>query len=343
MGEAGIVTRVLAHRFGSAWSYAGALRDVGQLTVDDLVNRYQFRTLSPATRLYGVVGRPVSHSVSPAMHNAAIRATGIDATYLPLAAVDADDFFTFAEVVGIAGASVTIPFKVAMLERIDDVDPLARRVGALNTIRFGDERFAHLGGSGAASETRPQGRAHVPSTATNTDISGFLRPLADRGIEIRGKRASILGAGGSARAVAIALADEGARVRVHGRRAAQAEAVADVVDGEVGPWPPNRGSWDLLVNCTPIGMYPHAGTSPMPHGALDGAAVYDLVYNPQTTQLLRDAAAAGCATIGGLDMLVAQAREQFRWWTGIEPPTDVMRAAAIERLGEFTTDEDHLV
>jgi len=340
MGDAGLATRVLACKFQSAWTYAGTLREVGQLTVADLIDRYQFRSLGDATRIYGIVGRPVSHSVSPAMHNAAIRSTGIDAVYLPLAAADVDDFFAFAGAIGLVGASVTIPFKIAMFDRVDDVDPLARRVGAINTIRMTpDERFSELAGSDAAAG-RSSGvrRAELRSAkaGTNTDVEGFLRPLAERSVEIRGKRASILGAGGSARAVANALAEEGALVRVHGRRAAQAEAVARAVDGDTGPWPPEAGSWDILINCTPIGMYPDTEKSPMDGHALDGSVVYDLVYNPTATRLLKDAAAAGCTTIGGLEMVVAQARQQFRWWTGIQPPAEVMRAAALERLGEFT-------
>jgi shikimate 5-dehydrogenase len=107
------------------------------------------------------------------------------------------------------------------------------------------------------------------------------------------------------------------------------------VAGSIGPWPPERGSWDLLVNCTPIGMYPDVGASPIPPKALGGGIVYDLVYNPMETRLLQDAKAAGCPTIGGLEMLLSQAQQQFEWWTGIRPSAEVMRAAALMRLGEM--------
>ena len=107
--------------------------------------------------------------------------------------------------------------------------------------------------------------------------------------------------------------------------------------------PPPSGSWDLIVNATSAGMHPDVAATPWPNPVFDGRLVYDLIYNPAETRLLREARQAGCETLGGLDMLVAQAREQFRWWTGIEPPTDVMRAAALERLGEFRTDEDHVI
>jgi 3-dehydroquinate dehydratase / shikimate dehydrogenase len=321
MGEQGIVTRVLARRFGSAWTYAGDLGQIGQVSAARLVDQYRFRSLSASTHVYGLTGSPIGHSVSPAMHNAAIRAAGLDAVYLPFPAADPDDFVTFARALGVEGVSVTIPFKVSLAERVDDLDATARRVGAINTVRVVNGRWS--------------GR--------NTDVAGFLRPLQDRGVALSGLRGSILGAGGSARAVAIALASKGLAVRVHARSRERAEAVATGVGGHVGPWPPAEGSWDLLVNCTPVGMHPRVDETPVPARLLTGRLVYDLVYNPQVTRLLRDAAEAGCETIGGLDMLVAQAGEQFHWWTGIQPEAGVMRAAALDRLSEFATDENHVV
>jgi shikimate dehydrogenase len=178
--------------------------------------------------------------------------------------------------------------------------------------------------------------------ARNTDANGFLHPLKDR-VDLEGRRAAILGAGGAARAVAVALASGGCTVRVHARQRPQAEEVAALVAGSVGPWPPEPGSWDLLVNCTPIGMYPNVDDTPLPAERLTGSVVYDLVYNPPATRLLREAAARGCRTIGGLDMLVGQAHEQFTWWTGAVPPAGVMRQAADRRLTEFTRNEDYVV
>jgi shikimate 5-dehydrogenase len=153
----------------------------------------------------------------------------------------------------------------------------------------------------------------------------------------------VLGAGGSARAVVSALASTGARVTVHARDRARAEATAAVVSAASGPFPPEPGSWDLLVNCTPVGMYPRVDQTPLDARLLTGSWVYDLVYNPAVTRLLADAARAGCQTIGGLEMLVAQAQDQFQWWTGIRPPAGVMRAAAERRLAEFMRDEDYVV
>lgn len=321
MGTPGMATRVLPERFGSAWTYAGDLAGVGQVSVTTLTDLYRYRDVTASARLYGVAGSPVSHSVSPAMHNASFRALGEDAVYLPLPATDVDDLLSFAEGMDLQGASVTIPFKVPLLDRVSDLQKAAQQAGAVNTLR----------------------RAGKAWQGTNTDIDGFLRPLVDRGIVLKGLRASILGAGGSARAVAVGLASQGARVAVHARHADAAARVAAIGGGAAGPWPPAPGSWDLLVNCTPVGMHPDVAASPLTGGGFDGRLVYDLIYNPQETRLLREARLAGCETIGGLDMLVAQAEAQCRWWTGRPPPDGIMKAAACRQLSEFSSDEHHVV
>ncbi|MES1254123.1 MAG: shikimate dehydrogenase, partial [Acidobacteriota bacterium] len=135
----------------------------------------------------------------------------------------------------------------------------------------------------------------------------------------------------------------GCRVRVHARNGAQAEAVARLASAQAGPYPPAPGTWDLLVNCTPVGMFPRVDETPMASDALTGRCVYDLIYNPTETRLLREARLAGCETIGGLDMLVGQAQEQFYWWTGVRPSAQVMRQAATARLAGFKRDENHVV
>lgn len=320
MGDYGIATRVLPGRFASAWTYAGALSEIGQLSADTLLKEYRFRSLSDSTAVYGIAGGSVVHSVSPAMHNAAFRERQIDAVYLPFPAVSAADFHAFGRAIGISGASVTIPLKVSLFDHVDEVYAIARRIGAINTVRVADGRW--LGG--------------------NTDATGFLEPLQEH-VELSGLRAAVLGAGGAARAVTVALSSCGCSVRLHARSREQAEQVALLTPVEVGPWPPEPGSWDLLINTTPIGMYPRAGETPIAKEQLTGRYVYDLVYNPSTTRLLREAAAMGCMPIGGLEMLVAQAREQFQWWTGSKPRAGVMKDAALKRLAEFARDENHLV
>jgi len=320
MGEHGIATRVLASRFGSAWMYAGSEPGIGQVSAATLLDEYRFRSLTESTDVYGLVGRPVAHSVSPAMHNAAFRHARLDCVYLPLPATDADDFMAFAHAIGLKGASITTPYKVDLFERVDESYAVARRIGAINTIRAVDGRW--LGG--------------------NTDAGGFLEPLRQR-IALDKLRVSVIGAGGAARAVTVALASSGADVTIHARDRERAAQVAMQIAGHVGPWPPEAGSWDLLVNCSSVGMHPHVGETPVPANLLTGRMVYDLIYNPPMTRLLREAAAVGCQTIGGLEMLVAQAHEQFQWWTGIRPPAGVMREAALKRLAEFMTDENHVV
>ncbi len=321
MGARGLITRVLPERFSSQWSYAGSVDSVGQISPSAMLDLYRFRSLGSGTALYGLVGSPIDHSVSPDMHNAAFEATSIDAVYLPLPAADAQDFTTYARAFGLKGASITIPYKVSLFDHVDEVVAAARRVGAINTIAVEGSRW--IGG--------------------NTDVAGFLQPLIDLGVALPRVRAAVLGGGGSARAVAVGLSGAGADVTLHARDSGRALEAAHAVGARAAAWPPKSNNWDLLVNCTPVGMYPHVDQSPLPAASLTGRYVYDLVYNPPKTRLLRDAAAAGCVTIGGLDMLVAQAQEQFSWWTGTKPPAGVMRAAAERKLTEFIADENHVV
>ena len=318
MGDAGVPSRLLASRFGSRWTFAGRHVAPGQIPAARMVGEFRFRAVGPHTALYGVVGNNVMHSVSPSMHNAAFAEAGRDAVYVPLRAADFGDFLAFAEAMGLAGASVTIPFKRDALDAAVASDDLARRVGAANTLR----------------------RTTQGWEATNTDLAGFLEPLdAAWGADLLGQaataqigkagiRVSVLGAGGSARAVVVALTSRGARVTVHGRRPEQARALAAALDVSVGPWPPAAGSWDLLVNCTPLGSAAAPDVSPMAGGALDGRFVYDLTYQQAEPPLVRDARDAGLSVLDGLPMLVAQAERQFEWWTGMRPRPGLMRAAA---------------
>jgi len=311
MGEAGIASRVLASWFGSCWTYAGDSVAPGQIDVARMQQEFRFRRIGARTAIYGVVGKPVTHSVSPAMHNAAFRAANLDAVYLPLAADDYADFTAFAEAVNLAGASVTAPFKVQAFEQADECDPVSRRIQSVNTLR----------------------RVGAKWLGCNTDVAGFLAPL-ESALKLAGKRATVIGAGGAARSVAVALAAAGVRVTLSARRPEPAQAIAALTNATIGDWPPAAGTWDLLVNATPVGTAPRDDQSPLPTGhALDGELVYDLVYNPPLTRLLREAASAGCRTIGGLDMLVAQAQAQFEWWTEQRPADRVMRDAAVARLG----------
>jgi 3-dehydroquinate dehydratase/shikimate dehydrogenase len=302
MGQPGVPSRILASRLGNRWTYAGDGVAPGQLPAQRLLHEFQFRRITQDAAVYGVVGNPIGHSLSPAMHNAGFSALGLDAVYLPLQAADADDFVAFARAVGLRGASITAPYKVALLSHVDEVEPLARRVGAINTIAVRNARWI----------------------GANTDVHGFVAPLLGR-IALKGTRAAVLGAGGAARAVAVALIEQGAAVSICARRADAARDVAEAAGARVGTFPPTPGTWDVLVNTIPAGDGRDPG--PMAGVALDGEIVFDLIYTPAETPLLRQARAAGCLTIGGIEMLVAQAEKQFEMWTGERPPTGVFQAA----------------
>ena len=308
MGPAGMPTRVLAARFGSCWSYAGDGYAPGQIPLARMLDEFRFRSLSGSSAIYGIVGSPLTHSLSPAMHNAVFAAAGVDAVYVPLVASSAADFLEFADALDVKGVSITLPYKVDLFQRADIADELSTQVGAVNTYRRQGSRWE----------------------ARNTDVSGFLSPLKGR-MELRGARAAIIGAGGSARAVAAALGSTGSTVTVYARDKVKADAVARIAHGRGAFLPVVPKSWDLLVNTTPVGMYPNVDDTSF-HGPFDGDVVYDLVYNPTETQFLRDARAAGCTTIGGLDMLVAQAEEQSEWWLGRRPPKNLMREVASSAL-----------
>jgi len=306
MGQAGVSTRLLAAHFGSCWTYAGDGMAPGQVPAARMIQEFRFRQVRSTSAVYGVVGHAALLSRSPVMHNAAFEAEGLDAVYVPLQPQDFDDFLEFADAIGLSGASVTIPYKLDAFQAARRRDEAAGRVGAVNTLRRTGEGW----------------------DATNTDVAGFLAPLtAAYEMPLDGARGSVLGAGGAARAVVVALASQGVRVTVHARRTDQAREVADLVGGAIGEWPAQPDSWDLLVNCTPLGGVNAPDESPMPGGPFRGRLVYDLIYRPAETRLLREARRAGCATLNGLPMLIAQAERQHEWWTGRAPHPGAMRTA----------------
>lgn len=304
MGPRGAHTRVLASRLKSRWTYCGDNAAPGQMPASRMLSEFHFKRLRADAALYAVVGSPVAHSVSPAMHNAGFGEAGLNAAYIALDARDAQDFVTFARAMNIGGASITAPLKVAVMAEMDACDALAKEVGAVNTLAVRNRRWI----------------------GSNTDVAGFLAPLKGR-MALRGTRAAVLGAGGAARAVAVALKREGANVRICARREEQAKSVARLVGVPTGEFPPPAGSWDVLVNATSCGSIP--GEESLMSGVrLDGEIVFDLVYSPAETPLIAQARASGCWTIGGIEMLIAQAEKQFEIWTGHAPPAGLFAAAA---------------
>ena len=309
MGSVGLISRTCPWLFQSCWTFAGTAAP-GQLPVDEFDRRYRVRTGTAARRIFALTGAPLAHSASPAMHNAAFAAVGMDACYVPLESRDQAGFLRAAERFGIEGASVTAPLKLGWEHAGVGLDADARDAGAVNTLK----------------------REGVRWIGRNFDVAGFLDPLDARGLELSGLRALVLGTGGAARAALRALQSRGARVVVAGRRQAAAEALAGAFHADLAP-DPLSGTFDLLVNATPVGTHPDVEESPINFDGLDVRMVYDLVYNPADPAVLRAARARGAGTIGGLDMLVGQARRQFEYWTGVPAPADVMQRAAEDFLG----------
>jgi shikimate dehydrogenase len=279
----------------------------------------------PKTRLYGVIGHPLGHTLSPALHNAAFAGTGLDAVYLalPVEPKDLAGALAGCRAWHLGGLNVTVPHKVAVIDHLDGLTDEARSAGAVNTIFWrGDALWGD-----------------------NTDIAGYLSMLDACPGPGQG-HALILGAGGSARAVALALSRRGIRARVAARRLDQAKALATDVGADAIPWealPDHLPNAPLLVNCTPIGMQPDSLSCPLSDAAIatlsPDAAVHDLVYRPLETVLLAKARARGLRTVDGGTMLVAQAAAAFSAWTGQDPPLAVMRAA-FDQAADLK--EDHM-
>jgi len=308
MGPKGVPSRILAGPWGSAAVFAprrGAPESAaGQVPLEDLVEVYRIDDLRPETGLLGVLGSPVSHSLSPVLHNAALAALQIDLRYLPFEATTLSEFLPVMAELRIKGLSVTLPFKEAFLPHLDAIEPAARRCGAVNTvIKVWNRLEGH-----------------------NTDIEASVEPLRHL-LPLRRASVGVMGAGGAARALVEGLRPEGARVTLFNRTASRARALARATGARHLPWRRLRGfRCDLLVNATPVGMTPLAGRTPVPSSWIRARRVYDLVYNPKETLFLTRARRRGLEALGGSEMFLAQGAAQFRLFTGQEPPPEVMRA-----------------
>ncbi|MCP4356734.1 MAG: shikimate dehydrogenase [Chloroflexi bacterium] len=305
--------------------------------------QYELRnTINGKTQLLGIMGWPVSHSFSPAMHNAALADLGLNYVYVPLP-VPPDEVATAVSglaTLGFRGVNVTIPHKQTVIPLLDEIEEGAKAIGAVNTIVVDHVPLSVNCEPYSVNRTRNT-EYGIRTTGYNTDWSGFLADLAELGVEVNGRDCLILGAGGSARAVAYGLAKSGGRVQVLARHVAQAaKLVTDVGQfvkkGRLKARPlanlstiTSETNAPLIINSTPLGMNPHTSTTiwsdktPFPEGSF----VYDLVYNPTTTTLMQQAQAAGCRTANGLGMLVHQGARAFVLWTGRQPNIHVMRAA----------------
>lgn len=272
---------------------------------------------SPLMDCYGVVGYPIKHSVSPAMHNAAFKYLGIDAIYLlfEVKPEQLKDAILGAKALGIVGLNVTIPHKEAILQYVNPVG-IAAKIGAVNTVVV-DKMEGY-----------------------NTDAIGAIKALQNAGVDVEEKKVLLIGAGGAARAIAFALAERRATIIVTNRTASRglklAEDVRSVGDCLFYPYEKLeelRGKVELIINATPLGMKGFAAKLPVPPQLIENVVVFDTVYNPMETQLIALARKRGCKVVYGIDMLVYQGVEAFRIWTGQEAPAEVMKRAAMGALG----------
>lgn len=311
MGEPGIFSRLMGTGRGSLWTYAslqkGRESAPGQFTASELKNLYAIEGINESTKVYGVIGWPIGHSLSPHIHNPALRQQGLNARYLPFPIKDLKDFATHLR--QFSGFSVTIPHKVRILDYADVIDETVKQTGAANTLVNREQKLY----------------------AFNTDVYGTHQALK-RAFEGGAHTATLLGTGGAARAAALVLKERECAVTVLARDARKAERFAKEFGfsydelGQAG-----RYTGDLLINATSVGMSPAIDESPLPSDALNYHYVFDMVYNPLETRLLREAR-RGSVVISGVDMFVAQAARQFELWTGCQAPEQLMRDIALRQL-----------
>jgi 3-dehydroquinate dehydratase/shikimate dehydrogenase len=315
MGELGFPTRVLSPVFGGVYTYAAPMQAegtaAGQVSARSLRHLYRVEKLARSARIYGVIADPIRHSISPAVHNRAFQSRRVDAVYLPflVAPVHLRDFFSLADRLPLAGFSVTIPHKQKIIRYLDAVDPLARRIGAVNTV------------------WRKAGKWR----GTNTDAAGVTAPLA-RLLRLPKASVLIVGNGGAARGAAFALADAGAKISLVGRNIDRVRSLAKVCDAEALAREQLAGRhFDAVVHATPLGMFPHVDECFF-NGSIPADVVFDMVYNPFETMLIRKAREQGKTAVPGLEMFIEQAVKQFEIWTGQAAPRPAMLKAAVEAL-----------
>lgn len=322
MGEIGMITRILASRVGSPFTYATYSTDrklaPGQLNYKLMHDLYRFDEINAETELFGVVADPVAHSHSPLIHNRAFQHNNLNARYLPLR-VPTDDFHTFIDAcprLGIHGISITIPHKERAMDYCTQAESSATGIGAINTIIFHEnERLGYNTDYRAAM-----------------DCINAAYQKDDKQVSHQGRRVLILGAGGVSRAIAWGLKQRGAEVTITSRTIERSNLLAHELGTRVIPWDERHSvNPQLLVNGTPVGMHPNVDQSPFDRTALsEFLVVFDTVYNPENTLLIKHAREARAKVITGVDMFVRQAAYQYKLFTGKDAPTQVMRTAIKE-------------
>lgn len=321
MGEAGLISRVLSLRAGALFTFASisAAEQTapGQLSLRELRGTYRAESIDAATQVYGVAGDPVSHSLSPAMMNLAFRRENVNGVYLPLRAKEIEDLIGCIREIPIRGVSVTMPHKEAITAYLENADDLVKKTGACNTVVRGQD-----------------GKLY----GFNTDVAGIVGPLGDR-VNLQGARVLVLGAGGAARAAVFGLASRGATVFICNRTLPKAQKLARQAGAKLAKRSElKKLDFDAIINATPIGMG-LSKQSPLQEDELRTRVVFDMVYNPVETRLLKMARSKGIAVLSGAEMFVRQGARQFEIWSGKPAPIDEMRGVVLKALEERRLSE----
>lgn len=319
MGEQGIISRVLGVRAGSVFTFASVSDDQktapGQISAQQLRSTYRIEQVDAATRIYGVAGDPIEHSLSPVIMNTALRRENVNGVYLALHAKTLKDLIYCAREIPLHGLSITMPYKQAILDYLDNTDTHTSKIGACNTVVRGQD-----------------GKLY----GFNTDAAGIVRPLEQR-ISLESSKILVLGAGGAARAAAFGLRERGAEVWILNRSAAPAQKLArqakarTIKRADLG-----KISFDVIINATPVGMG-NSRDCPLRENEVQAKIVFDMVYDPVETRLLQIARNKGIHVIPGIEMFVYQAARQFEIWTGKPAPADEMLRAVTVALQERAT------
>ncbi|MGA8152774.1 MAG: shikimate dehydrogenase [Terriglobales bacterium] len=316
MGEQGLISRVLGLRAGSVFTF-GALNEdektgPGQVTAQDLHSIYRIEQVDAATRVYAVAGDPVAHSLSPAIMNAALRRETVNGVYLALHAKTLKDLLGCVRDIPIHGLSITMPYKQAILSHLDNTDSHTTKIGACNTVvRAQDGKLYGF----------------------NTDTTGVVRPLQQR-LSLEKAKILVLGAGGAARAAVFGLKERGAEVYILNRSAGPAQKLARSARARVIKRADlKKLSFDVIINATPVGMG-NTRESPLNENEIKARYIFDMIYDPVETRLIKMAKAAGVEVIPGVEMFVQQAARQFEIWTGKPAPADEMMRVVSKALEE---------
>ncbi|MEK6983298.1 MAG: shikimate dehydrogenase [Nanoarchaeota archaeon] len=318
-GSYGEFSRILSIILGSQITYAanekGKESADGQLTLNEM-HSYRIKKLNNQTKILGIIGNPVTHSLSNIMHNAAFEKLNINAVYLKFKVDNLKHFVNYFKGQNILGFSVTIPHKIEIVKFIDNIDKKAEKIGAVNTIVVKNKRLI----------------------GHNTDCDGAIKALKTK-TELKNKKVVVLGAGGSSRAVAYGLKEERANTTILNRTVESARNIADCFDCSYGSLNDlKKIDYDILINTTPVGMHPYPYDCPIPSRLLrKDSIIFDIVFNPYKTKLLKYAEKKECTVIPGFEMLINGAELQFKLWTKKNAPTHLMREKAISYL----EDADH--